>query len=127
MSVERGSPRQWSSGEPAAGARGRTGNRARDHLANERTYLAWLRTSLAVVAAGAFLVRLTDSRTSRTVAASAVTVTFGVLALAYGTIRYYRVARQLDNNHFEPARRAPLVLALAVLVGLGIVLPLLLA
>jgi putative membrane protein len=34
---------------------------AKDILANERTYLAWIRTSLALVAAGVALVRLFPS------------------------------------------------------------------
>jgi putative membrane protein len=109
-----------------SGAAGQTGNRARDHLANERTYLAWLRTALAVVALGAVLARLTDSGGGRVTAASAITVAFGIVMLAYGTTRYYRVTRDLDHDRFHPAQRGPAIIALVVLAAVAVVLPLLL-
>jgi putative membrane protein len=108
------------------GAAGASGNRARDHLANERTYLAWLRTALAIVALGAILAKTTTDAGARVIAAAAITVSFGVLALGYGTARYYRVARDLERDEFQPARRGPVVIALVILAAIAVVLPLLL-
>lgn len=100
-------------------------NRARDHLANERTYLAWLRTALAVLGAGAILVRLTVTEGGVTAAAAAVTVAAGVIVLGYGTFRYYRVRAQLDHEDFTPSSRGPLVMTAVVIVAVAVVLPLL--
>jgi len=103
------------------GADGVSGNRARDHLANERTYLAWLRTALAVVALGAVLAKLPGSRTASVITAAALALGFGSLALAYGTRRYYLVRRDLERNEFTPAGRGPLVVStVACLCGVAI-------
>jgi putative membrane protein len=101
--------------------------RARDHLANERTYLAWLRTALAVLAAGALLARLTTSEGAVTAAAAGVTVAVGALALGYGTWRYYRVRTELERDSFTPAGRGPLYMTLIVVLAVAVVLPLLAA
>jgi len=108
-------------------ADGTSGNRARDHLANERTYLAWLRTALAVVALGAVLARLPGSRTSQVTAAAAIAITFGSLALAYGTRRYYIVRRDLERDEFTPAGRGPLVVSVVACLCGVVVFVLLLA
>jgi len=108
-------------------ADGTSGNRARDHLANERTYLAWLRTALAVVALGAVLARLPGARTSPVTAAAALALAFGSLALAYGTRRYYLVRRDLERNEFTPAGRGPLIVSVVACMCGVAVLALLLA
>lgn len=107
-------------------ASGASGSRARDHLANERTYLAWLRTSLAVVALGAVMARVAESTSLAVTAAACGTVAFGVVALAYGTARYYRVAADLEAGRFRPAGRGPFVIAVILAVALAVAVPLLL-
>lgn len=100
------------------GADGPSGNRARDHLANERTYLAWLRTALAVVALGAVLAKLPGARSSSETAAATIALTFGIIAVGYGTRRYYLVRRDLERQEFTPAGRGPLVVSvMACLCG----------
>ena len=102
-------------------ANGISGNRARDHLANERTYLAWLRTALAVVALGAVLAKLPGARTSSVTTAAVIALAFGSLALAYGTRRYYLVRRDLEHNEFTPAGRGPLIVSItAGLCGVAV-------
>ena len=98
----------------------------RDHLANERTYLAWLRTSLAVVALGAVLTRLPGSRRAEVIAASVVAVVSALGALAYGTRRYYLVRDELEREEFTPAGAGPLVIAIAAVVMSAVILALLL-
>src|SRR3954452_10638268 len=71
-------------------------DRARDHLANERTFLAWLRTALAVVALSAVLARLRPRHDSSTAAAVAIVAACGIVVLVYGVVRYYAVARDLE-------------------------------
>ena len=91
-------------------------NRARDHLANERTFLAWVRTGIATIifgfAIGRFSIALREfmhiqGRASYT---SGVTAWFGVLSIAGGVLlilaglfRYRKTRMQLDSNTFEPA------------------------
>ena len=43
---------------PEPGSASRNANSARDHLANERTYLAWIRTAVALMGFGVVIVRL---------------------------------------------------------------------
>ena len=91
-------------------------NRARDHLANERTFLAWVRTGVATIifgfAIGRFSIALREflhlqGRASET---SGVTSWFGVISIAGGVLlilaglsRYRRTRLQLDSDSFEPA------------------------
>lgn len=109
------------------GADGPSGNRARDHLANERTYLAWLRTALAVVALGAVLAKLPGARTSSVDAAATIALTFGIIAIGYGTRRYYLVRRDLERLEFTPAGRGPLVVSVVACLCAVAVFVLLLA
>jgi putative membrane protein len=91
-------------------------NRARDHLANERTFLAWVRTGIATVifgfAIGRFSIALREfmhleGRASTT---SGVTAWFGVISIVGGVLlilaglaRYRKTRMQLDTDSFEPA------------------------
>lgn len=91
-------------------------NRARDHLANERTFLAWVRTGIATIifgfAIGRFSIALREfmrfqGHSSTT---SGVTAWFGVISIAGGVLlifaglRRYRTAQaQIDSDTFEPA------------------------
>lgn len=92
-------------------------DRARDHLANERTFLAWLRTGVAVIvfgfAIGRFSAMLREvTLPSGTVVGMGVSVWFGTVAVAGGVVltlvgllRYRQTRRQLDAGRFEPAGR----------------------
>ena len=98
---------------------GRTGNRARDHLANERTYLSWLRTSLGVLALAAAVARFGAGGGPRDWLAVA-------LLVAVGTRRYYQVASDLEQGRFTFSRRTPGTVAVVVVVVAVVLLPLLL-
>ena len=104
-------------------ANGLTGNRARDHLANERTYMAWLRTTLGIAATGALFARLADTSTTKELAAAVACGVVAVAVLGYGTKRYYDVARDLEQGQFRVAGRAPLVITLAVALLIAVLLP----
>jgi putative membrane protein len=114
--------------DPASvkGSTGLSGNRARDHLANERTYLAWLRTAIGVLALAAAIARFGTSPGTREKIAVGITGLLGLTMLGIGTRRYYQVARDLERGRFEISRRTPLVVAALVLVAALTVLPLLL-
>jgi putative membrane protein len=107
-------------------------NRARDHLANERTFLAWVRTSVAIVvfgfAIGRFAIamrQLTEfqghgsTTTGLSVWMGMCAILAGVVMMVAGLARYRRTRAQLDEGKFEPAGFiVDMVAILTVLFGL---------
>ncbi len=79
-------------------------NRARDHLANERTFLAWVRTGAAIVVFGFAIGR------------------FSIALRQLTALQGHPVHRSgLDQGRFEPAGFVlDLVTALTVLFGLAL-------
>jgi putative membrane protein len=91
-------------------------NRARDHLANERTFLAWLRTGIATIvfgfAIGRFSIALREFMKVQgyqsvtpgfTTWLGIISAVGGVLLILAGLRRYKQTKIQLDSNTFEPA------------------------
>ena len=72
----------------------------RDHLANERTQLAWLRSGANVMVVGLAVARFGGDGdiTPTSLAAGAVLVLAGVFLVAFGTYRYRWVARELQQG-----------------------------
>ena len=109
-------------------------NRARDHLANERTFLAWVRTGIAVVVFGFAIGRFSiairqfslmqgrDVRTSGfSVWLGMVAILAGVVLTLAGLVRYRQTREQLESGTFEPAGFViDLVAALTAIFGLGL-------
>ncbi|THV03621.1 hypothetical protein K435DRAFT_650930 [Dendrothele bispora CBS 962.96] len=104
-----------------------SGSVARDHLASERTFLAYVRTSLAIASTGVALVQLftisVQSNSSgngngdglMTTALSkhiqvfakplgSTAVCFGILVLLIGTTRYFTIQSALTRGKFPVAR-----------------------
>ncbi|KAJ7600751.1 hypothetical protein C8J56DRAFT_911184 [Mycena floridula] len=97
-----------------------SGGVARDHLSVERTYLAYLRTSLAIASAGVALVQLfaiasvsnaQQEHFARPL--GAITVLIGLIVL-YGTIRYFTVQSALVNGQFPVARVSMAIIGVAL-------------
>jgi putative membrane protein len=91
-------------------------NRARDHLANERTFLAWVRTGIATIifgfAIGRFSIALREFMHLQggASATSGVTAWFGVISIVGGVLlilaglsRYRETRAQIDQDAFESA------------------------
>jgi len=109
-------------------------NLARDHLANERTFLAWVRTGVAIVVFGFAIGRLTIAIRQLTVlqgkdvGGSGWSVWFGLIAILAGValsvgglIRYRMVRTQLDQGRFEAAGAiVDLVAVFTALFGLAL-------
>jgi putative membrane protein len=107
-------------------------NRARDHLANERTFLAWVRTGAAIVVFGFAIGRFSiamrqltqlQGHPLKTVGISvwmgSLTIVAGVALVVAGLMRYRKTREQLDAGTFEPAGYVvDLITTLTVLFGL---------
>ena len=107
-------------------------NRARDHLANERTFLAWVRTGAAIVVFGFAIGRFSiamrqltalSGHAVRTAGLSvwmgAGSIMAGVVLVIAGMVRYRKTRAQLDSGRFEPAGFVvDLVTILTVVFGL---------
>jgi len=107
-------------------------NRYTDHAANERTYLAWVRTAIAVMAFG-FLVEKFDlflevaarslSGAPPTILNQAVGDTAGLLLIVLGgamtvvaTLRFRQVARDIDAAETRPAQGTRMDVTLVMLL-----------
>ncbi|KAJ1882932.1 hypothetical protein H4R99_001274 [Coemansia sp. RSA 1722] len=114
------------------------GSVARDHLANERTYLAWIRTSLSLVTVGVAIRQLyrvgidlgNDASSSQqdtqeeSVAGKALGVSFVILGMFFvlvGLYRYFRSQFLMTNGKFPVSRNmvgACAAATMALLIGL---------
>lgn len=104
-------------------------DRPTDHLANERTFLAWLRTGLAVAVFGfaigrfAIAIRQLTEAAGRPAPTTGLSVWFGTAAILAGVVmslagwlRYRDTRRRLDVGQFEPA--GPIIDFAAVVTAL---------
>jgi inner membrane protein YidH len=93
----------------------------RDHLANERTQLAWLRTSANVVVVGLAVARFADGGevTAASLVAGGVLILVGAVGVGYGTLRYRRAAVAIQRGDTEgiSASLGPTVAAGVLLVA----------
>jgi len=100
--------------------------RVREHLANERTYLAWLRTAMATIGLGVVIAKLrfilgsNDSNVSILYAANVgmALVLFGILTVILALYAFMRVRREIRERQYKSRVRMVLSLA-AVMVALG--------
>jgi len=112
----------------------------RVHMANERTFLAWIRTSIGIMAFGfvvekfALFVRqmdrfLSQTTTVKTLAPSTSSSELGyssivgIILIGLGAamgllafIRYKKVEKQIEENTYHPSLILDTLLALAVVV-----------
>ncbi|ODV92719.1 hypothetical protein CANCADRAFT_15638, partial [Tortispora caseinolytica NRRL Y-17796] len=99
-----------------------TSSTARDHLANERTFLAWLRTSMAFASIGVAVIQLflivgedrpLIARSGAPLGSCLVAV--GTLVLLIGSYRYFECQNRLLDGVFPAARGPVLFVTLASL------------
>ena len=105
-----------------------------DHAANERTFLAWVRTAIAVMAFGFLIERFdlfiryaaprlaggAEAAQGRNVAdvAGIAFVLMGMAMIVIAAARFFRTARQIDAEDLEPGPGVRFDLALAALLVL---------
>jgi putative membrane protein len=105
-----------------------------DHAANERTFLAWVRTAIAVMAFG-FLIERFDlfleiaapSLAGRNLsalgqkfanAAGLAFIVLGTVMIMIAAARLFATARRIDSDSTHPGSGTQLDIALAVLLAL---------
>ena len=95
-------------------------------LANDRTFLAWLRTGIAlfglgfIVAKVALIVQPDESRLQNKdlySAAGVVIVLCGAALVVVGYLQHARVLRSLDRDKEAPKPRWPFTITVIALVG----------
>ncbi len=117
-------------------------DRQREHQANERTFLAWLRTSIALIGFGfaiarfgLFLRQLNTAITQQEVPAhpffnsenlGLVMVLFGIAAIALAAWRYNQVYWQIERRDYQPSRLMVWIMTGVVMVLGFLSIPLLL-
>ncbi len=110
-------------------------SRLREHLANDRTFLAWLRTSIALIGFGLaiakfglFLSELQIATTKQPLQKHPVfnsenlglsLVIFGIIVIALAAWRYNQVFWQIERADFRPNRLLIFFLSITVIL-LGI-------
>jgi putative membrane protein len=108
--------------------------RYNDHAANERTFLAWVRTAIAVMAFGfvierfdLFLQVAAPQLALKQVAphgqmfanlAGLAFIAIGVMMIALSGIRFVKTAKGIESDDAVPSPGERMDLALAVLLGL---------
>jgi putative membrane protein len=102
---------------------------ARFSLANERTFLAWIRTGLGLIALGVGVATFVSTQMAKGVSilVAAGLVLLGGVICAAAWFRWLRVERSMRNGQGIPPSRMALVLSfgmalLAVLSIIGVVL-----
>lgn len=112
--------------------------RAQSHLANERTYLAWVRTAFASIALGIACAKFgggvsanndstgTLQPTPRSLAAGSILVILGGIMVVYGAYRYKRIQLQLEAGMFIVGSKGIELLAVTALVVLIVIAAMLL-
>ncbi|MCJ1459480.1 hypothetical protein MMC28_009859 [Mycoblastus sanguinarius] len=117
-----------------------TGSVARDHLASERTFLAWLRTGLGFVALGVAVERFSQLDISPLQQSTAVPdqstnrkdkadrskglvvslMATGSCSIIYGATRYFSNMKMLENSLFKPSFHGAGGLSFAVIALTGV-------
>ncbi len=97
-------------------------SRARTHLANERTYLAWFRTGITLIALGLAAAQFLSHESTGVpivhILATILVVT-GIAVTATGAWRYMVGRDRIEAMDFQPAHRSILATtAAAIVVGL---------
>ncbi len=83
-----------------------------DHLANERTLLAWARTGVAVFALGCAVTRLGSSNGTfltltssngekKPIIAGLILAIYGLISILYGVWRYFRTYQIIKGQRFS--------------------------
>jgi putative membrane protein len=106
-----------------------------DHLANERTFLAWIRTSIALMGFGFVIVKFAvflrqmsfviGEKTSVqptpgrgfSAAIGVIMVAMGALITILAFMRYRTIERQLNKDNFHPSQWLIIAVTISIIAG----------
>ena len=100
----------------------------REHLANERTLLSWVRTGVGLISIGlvveragalAVSVRVSVGSTNASELFGLALALLGVLTLVIGTVQFMRTRRRIIEGVFVPSAAAYLVIVAGSLAFAG--------
>jgi putative membrane protein len=96
----------------------------RDHSANERTYLSWMRASIALMGFGMVILRLRTTSSASLGLGWLLGFVFaivGLLTVVIATRHYFLIRRAMDTQSYEPAKVWIICFSLAITcLGSGI-------
>ena len=92
-----------------------TGSTARDHLSNERTYLAWMRTALSLIGSALGFLKWNAVNDG----AGYMCALIGIVTLVASTYRYYRNMQLIQLGLFEPNIQGILWIVVTVVLCMG--------
>ncbi|BDC17166.1 DUF202 domain-containing protein [Acidianus sp. HS-5] len=104
-----------------------------DHLANERTFLAWVRTGVALIGFGfviaKFALFISILKGAKSLSSSSVTygeimIILGGIVIIYGLYSYLVNERDLSKNQYTP-RVLPNTMFVGIILAIAVVLALL--
>jgi putative membrane protein len=115
--------------ETVEAAKKRNPNRIRDHLANERTYLSWMRSAIALMGFGVLIVRMRILRPPfapqppgngwKLGLAFAIV---GLLTVLLSTQHYFAVRDDIEEDTYMPPDRWVILSSMAILLlGTGVI------
>lgn len=102
-----------------------------DHLANERTYLAWIRTGIGIMAFGfvvvkfslfvkqigvVFQTKINAPSQGYSAIIGIVLVAMGTLSILFSFFQYRRVDKQLRTGSYEPSTVLTTILTAVILL-----------
>lgn len=104
---------------------------ATDHLANERTFLAWIRTAIAIMAFGFVVVKFAlfvrqvsmvmgreqaVPSQGRSAAIGIFLVILGAVVALLAYFRYRHIEKLLESSGYFPSKRLSLVITIAIVI-----------
>lgn len=103
-------------------------SRVRDHLANERTYLAWMRSAIALMGFGVVIVRLRQfhiPQIHRPGTGWRLGLLFsmvGLMTVLLSTLYYFAVRYDIDEDTYEPSTRRVILFSITItLLGAAVI------
>lgn len=106
----------------------RSSDLIQDHLANERTYMSWMRTAITLMGFGVFILRfraaqsLDWSKDNDELKIGFIFAITGILTVFLSTGHYFAIRKRILQNNYKPPRRTVIFLStIMTLLGIGII------